>query len=68
MASLKKCSVVFICIASAIAVFAVFLQFRGRTMTCVFCDVVDKKTSTDLIYEDDVSYATLASVSFLNIF
>lgn len=64
MASLRKCTIVFIFVAILIAAFAVILQFRGANMTCVFCDIVDKKTETELLYEDDVNTALLALFSF----
>lgn len=64
MASLKKCKIVFIFVASTIALCAVILQFRGANMTCIFCDIVDKKTDTQLLYEDDVKVVSLALLTF----
>lgn len=42
-------------LAGLIAVCAVILQLRGSSMTCIFCDIVSKKTDTELVYEDEVN-------------
>ena len=55
MSSLKRLFL-FLSIVSAlvIALFAVFLRYRDDKMPCIFCDIVAKKSSTELVYEDEV--------------
>ena len=55
MSSLKRLFL-FLSIVSALAIalFAVFLRYRDDKMTCIFCDIVAKKRSTELVYEDEV--------------
>lgn len=56
MASLKKWTFVLVSLTCAVTViFAVILQFQGAKMSCIFCDIVNKKSDTELLYEDEVS-------------
>lgn len=55
MASLKMRRNCFVLIC-LIAVVAVIYGSGSSSMTiCIFCDIVSKKTETELLYEDEVS-------------
>lgn len=51
----KHCSqITFAIIFGILALGAVFITTRAElAMTCVFCDIVNKKTSSEILYEDD---------------
>lgn len=59
MSSLKKWSIlIFLLLSLSIGLLAIFLQIRSRQgdgMTCIFCDIVNKKADTELLYEDEVA-------------
>lgn len=59
MASLKKWSIGLIFIAIAIAVFAVIWSDKEERMSCIFCDIINKKADTELLYEDEVDNHSL---------
>jgi hypothetical protein len=54
--SSNKCKIVLGISAIVIAGFAIFYyKFRSDKMTCIFCDIIAKKTDTELLYEDEVA-------------
>jgi hypothetical protein len=56
MSSLKQRFGVIALIAVISISFAVFLRYRDKgDMNCIFCDIVDKKTATEFVYEDEVA-------------
>lgn len=67
MSSLKRLFL-FLSIVSALAIafLGIFLRYRDDKMPCIFCDIAAKKSSTELVYEDEVDTSMLTA--YLHLF